>query len=260
MHHVSHPRLRPAVAASLSLSLVIGAASGCKPRSHELVPGLYRAVVELPGGEVPFGLDVRQENGRFALYLVNGRERVRVPATVDAQGRLTAELPGGGNRLDAKVSGDDLEGEVTLSGAAAADARPGVATSGGHRTVLTFSAKRGAGWRFDEEPLTDNADFSGGWGVTFTDDRGRTTAGVAELAQSFHTVTGAVRTASGEQAPLAGDARDEELQLSLFDGTQAVLYHGKLDERGRLVGECWSTSSGHARYTATRNPEATLER
>ena len=40
-------------------------------------------------------------------------------------------------------------------------------------------------------------------------------------------------------ALLAGDANDEELQLSLFDGRQAVLYRGKLNERGQLVGECW---------------------
>ncbi|HQR24224.1 MAG TPA: hypothetical protein PK163_05520 [Steroidobacteraceae bacterium] len=252
---------------SLALSLLLTAVAGCKPRSHELAPGLYRAVVELPGGEVPFGLDVKRETGGFVLYLVNGKERVRVAATVDANGRLVAELPGSVNHLEATVSGDDLEGEVTLSGAAQsmgrearAQANPGAPPSGGRATVLTFSATRGPGWRFVEEPLTDNADFSGTWNITFTDDRGTTTRGVADLAQSFHTVTGTVRTAGGGDTTLAGDARDEELQLSLFDGTQAVLYHGKLDERGRLVGECWSTSSGHARYTAVRNPEATLER
>lgn len=264
MQHVCHPRVRLAAAASLSLALLIVALAGCKPRNHELVPGLYRAVVELPGGEVPFGLDVKRENGGFVLYFVNGDERVRVTATVDAKGRLVAELPGSGNRLEAKVSGDDLEGEVTLSGEAPAGAATnptgGTATSDSRQTVLTFSAARGPGWRFVEEPLTDNADFSGSWNITFTDDRGSTTSGGADLAQSFHTVTGTVRTAGEAQAPLAGDAHDEELQLSLFDGTRAVLYHGKLDERGRLVGECWSTSSGHARYTAVRNPAATLDR
>jgi hypothetical protein len=262
-HHASCLRVRLAIA-PLALSLLLAALAGCKPRSHDLVPGMYRAVVELPGGEVPFGLDVQRENGGFVLYLVNGKERVRVTANVDAQGRLSAELPGSGNRLEAKVSGDDLEGEVTLSGRAlaGAPARPtgGMAKSDNHQTVLTFSAARGPAWRFVEEPLTDNADFSGRWAITFTDDHGSNTSGVAELSQSFHVVTGAVRTAGREQASLAGDARDEELKLSLFDGTQALLYHGKLDERGRLVGECWSTSSGHARYTAFRNPAATPDR
>ena len=260
MQHVRHRRLRQAAAASLSLSLLIVAVAGCKPRSHELVPGLYRAVVDLPGGEVPFGLDVKRETGGFVLYLVNGKERVRVAATVDTNGLLVAELPGSGNHLKATVSGDDLEGEVTLTSAAPAEAPPGTTKVDGRKTVLTFSAARGQDWRFVEEPLTDNADFSGTWTITFTDDRGTTTSGVADFAQSFHTVTGTVRTAGGGDTTLAGDARDEELKLSLFDGTQAVLYHGKLDERGRLVGECWSTSLGHARYTATRNPEATLER
>ena len=61
-----------------------------------------------------------------------------------------------------------------------------------------------------------------------------------------------------EQKPLAGDANDEELTLSLFDGRQAVLYRGKLNERRELIGECWSTAAGHARYTATLTPDATL--
>ena len=67
-----------------------------------------------------------------------------------------------------------------------------------------------------------------------------------------------MRTAGWEQRPLAGDANDEELKLSLFDGRQAVLYRGKLNDRGQLVGECWSTATGHLRYTATLNPDATL--
>ncbi len=226
--------------------MVLALSTGCAPKSRDLQPGLYRAVVELPGGEVPFGLEVVREKSGVALYLVNGKDRARVPSAQAAQGRLTAQFPGTGNLLDARIAGEELEGEVTLSG------------TGGSRKVLPFSATRGQGWRFIEEPRNDNADFTGRWAVAFTDDSGRKVPGLAELTQSFHAVTGIVRTAGWEQRTLAGDANDEELELSLFDGRQAVLYKGKLDERGQLVGECWSTATGHARYTATRNPEATL--
>ena len=242
MPRIPPPRLL--LASILLLALVVGA--GCGPRSRVLQPGHYRATVELPGGEVPFGLDVVREKSGVALYLVNGRERVRVPAANATLGKLTAQLPGTGNRLEARVSGDDLEGEVTLAGA------------GGGRTVLAFSAARGQDWRFVEEPRTDNADFSGRWAVAFIDDAGRKIPGVAEFTQSFHSVAGTIRTARWNQHPLAGDANDEELSLSLFDGRQAVLYRGRLNERGQLVGECWSTATGHLRYTATLNPDATL--
>jgi hypothetical protein len=227
------------------LLLVLVVAAGCEPKSRELEPGLYRAVIELPGGDVPFGLDVVREKAGVALYLVNGRDRVRVPAAKAITGELTAELPGVGNGLRASISGDELEGEVTLAGTA------------GEKSTLDFSAVRGQGWRFVEQPRSDNADFSGRWAVAMTDDSGRKSPGVAEFTQSFHVVAGTVRTAAWQQ-PLAGDANDEELELSLFDGRQAVLCRGKLNERGELAGECWSTTSGHARYTATRNPDATL--
>jgi len=221
-------------------------AAGCAPRSRDLQPGLYRAVIEMPGGEVPFGLDVVREQAGIALYLVNGKERLRVPGAKAVGGRLSAQLPGTGNRLEAAISGDELEGHVTLAG-----------TANG-TSVLGFSARRGQGWRFVEEPRTDNADFAGRWAYTFTDEKGRTTAGVAELTQSFHAVGGTMRTATWQQQSLAGDANDEELLLSLFDGRQAVLYKGELNARGQLVGECWSTATGHLRYIATLNPDATL--
>ncbi len=225
------PRLPSSLAASRS--------------SRDLQPGLYRAVVELPGGEVPFGLDVVREKSGFVLYLVNGKDRVSVPAVKSIPGKLTAQLPGTGNLLEARISGDELEGEVTLA-------------RGRRQGCAGLLGEARPGWRFVEEPATDNADFAGRWTFSFTDDAGRKIPGVAEFSQSFHTVGGAVRTAGWEQEPLAGDANDEELELSLFDGQQAVLYRGKLNERGQLVGECWSTTTGHARYTATRNPDATL--
>jgi hypothetical protein len=237
------PSLRLLLVPAMLAALAV--ATGCAPKSRDLQPGLYRAVVELPGGEVPFGLDVVADEAGIALYLLNGEDRVRVPAARAVPGELAAELPGTGNSLEAQVSGDELDGEVTL------------ADADGGRSVLPFSAVRGQDWRFVEEPRSDNADFSGRWAVEFTDDAGTTTAGVAEFVQSFQVVTGSVRTADFEQT-LVGDADDEELSLSLFDGQQAVLYKGKLDERGGLIGECWSTATGHARYTATRNPDATL--
>jgi hypothetical protein len=243
MRPFSNPRSRLLATSSLLAALVVIA--GCEPRSRDLQTGFYRAVVELPGGEAPFGLDVVREKSGFALYLVNGKDRVNLPAVKAVPGKLTVQLPGTGNRLEASISGDELEGEVTLAGT-------------GNKAVLAFSAKRGQDWRFVEEPLTDNADFAGRWSLSFTDDAGRKIPGVAGFTQSFHTVGGTVRTAGWTQEPLAGDANDEELQLSLFDGRQAVLYRGKLNERGQLVGECWSTATGHARYTAIRNPDATL--
>jgi len=234
--------------ASLTVLLVAAAlASGCSSRSRELQPGSYRAVLELPGGELPFGLDVAQEEGGVVLYLVNGEERVRVSEVEVADGQLTAKMPGFENTLTARVRGDRLEGEVALLRA------------GGERQVLPLKAELGPTWRFFETPLTDNADVGGRWSVTFTSDDGGTSSGVAEFVQTFERVTGTILTPTGDHRFLAGEAHGDELFLSRFDGASAYLYRARLDENGGLSGEYWSGRTGHQRFTATRNPDAVLD-
>ncbi len=174
------------------------------------------------------------------LTLVNGEERVRVTEVTVADGKLTATVPGNGNTLTARIEGDDLEGEVSL------------AVPGGERQVLPFKAEHGQAWRFFEEPLTDNADVSGYWTVTFTDDTGQATAGTAEFTQSFGIVTGTVQAPTLEHRYLTGEIRDDELYLSRFDGASAYLYRAKVNERGELVGEYWSGTSEHRKFVAVR--------
>jgi thiol-disulfide isomerase/thioredoxin len=246
MRFLRVPIARLAAALALVGAAVV-VASGCRPRGHDLQPGSYRAVLEVPGGELPFALDVAREESGFVLYLVNGRERVRVPEVVADAGRLTARMPGYENTLTAKISGGDLEGEVTLIRA------------GGEKQVLPFHAELGKTWRFHEKPLTDNADFAGRWSVTFTDDKGKASPGVAEFVQKFEAITGTVLTPTGDHRFLAGEAHGDELLLSRFDGAQAHLYRGKLNERGELVGEHWSGKFSHERFVAVRDPDAELD-
>ena len=244
MHRVPGARF---VVGLLLLAALALAVAGCGSRNRDLQPGSYRAVLELPGGELPFGLDVAREESGLVLYLVNGKERVRVPEVVVEPGKFTARMPGYQNTLTAKIAGDELEGEATL-------VRPG-----GETQSLPFKAELGKAWRFNEQQLTDNADFAGRWSVTFTDDKGKTSPGVAEFAQSFGAVTGTVLTPTGDHRFLAGEARGDELMLSRFDGAQAHLYRAKLNERGELVGEHWSGKFGHDRFVAVRNPDAELD-
>ncbi len=246
MPSVATPLAR--LAASLILLLALPAwLGGCGSRSRELQPGSYRAVLTTPGGELPFGLDVAAEEGRFVLQLINGDERVRVSEVTVKDGTLHAIMPGYENSLSARVSGGRLEGQVSLLRA------------DGERQALPFGAEIGQTWRFFEEPVTDNADVSGRWSVTFTDVAGTTSPGVAELTQLFGTVTGTILTPTGDHRYLAGEMRGDELHLSRFDGAQADLYRARLNERGDLVGEYWSGRFLHRRFVATRSADAVLD-
>jgi len=229
------------------LLVALAVVAGCESRSRELQPGSYRAVLELAGGELPFGLDIAREEGGFVLTLVNGEERVRVTEVTVSDGRLTATMPGFENTLSAEVRGKRLQGEVSLL-------RPG-----GERQVLPFRAEEGQTWRFFAQPATDNADVAGRWAVQFTSDSGQQSAGVAEFAQDFDRVTGTILTPTGDHRFLAGEVRGDELYLSRFDGASAYLYKARIDADGRLVGEYWSGRTGHQRFSAERNPDAVLD-
>jgi hypothetical protein len=236
------------LAVSLSALLVIVAAtSGCSARSGELQPGSYRAVLDSAGGELPFGLDVAQEEKGFVLYLVNGEDRTQVPAVTVTEGRLTATLPGGAGTLTAGVRGGQLRGEVSLPGA------------GGAPRVLPFHAESGQSWRFFEQASTDNAEVAGRWAVTISSDSGEQVPGVAEFTQSFERVTGTIVTPAGSSGVLVGEMRGDELYLSRFDGAVADLCQARVDVEGDLVGECWSVTAPHRTFRAERNPDAELD-
>jgi peroxiredoxin len=235
-------RLAPGMALAL---LTLPACS--RHDSRELQPGSYRATVQLPGDkQVPFGLDVAQEQSATVLYVINGAERVRLDDVQVADGQLRARFPGYETTLTAEIEGGELTGTVSLVHA------------GGKLTQLPFAAELGPTWRFHPEPLPDNADFAGRWDVTLTDAAGRQSPGVAVFDQRFEQVTGTMQLPDGDQRYLAGEARDETLQLSRFDGGAVVLYEAQLDANGNLRGSTWSDRDGEQQLSAKRNPDATI--
>ena len=112
------------------LLIAIGIAA-CNPRVDTPQLGMYRAVLRLPGGDTPFGLEVAQEQQQYVLYLINGAERTRVSNVNVANGELTAAFPGYENSLRATMHRKGLEGSVTLIKA------------GGKEQVIPFTAKLG---------------------------------------------------------------------------------------------------------------------
>src|SRR6202044_388120 len=61
--------------------------------------GLYRAVLTLPGGELPVGLDLEREGTATVGYLLNGPERLKLDEVTVAGSHLDIRMPGYENRL-----------------------------------------------------------------------------------------------------------------------------------------------------------------
>ena len=224
--------------------------AACGRPVDEPQTGRYRATLQLPGGEAPFGLEISAHDGGFVLYLQNATERTRVDNVTIADGELTAVFPGYENSLQARMYRDRLEGNVTLI------------KDRSQEQVIPFRAqlqgKSDASYRFYKQPLTDNADLAGRWQMTLSSD-GKSTPAVALFEQEHDRLTGTVMTPTGDHRFLEGQVHGEEAQLSTFAGGLAYLYKLKVNEHGELEGEMWQGLASHSTVTARRDENATLE-
>ena len=219
-------------------AVVVLAASlltGCARGPEALPGGTWRVVLQLPGGELPFSLEVAEaERGATAhppVYLLNGPDRIRVDEVRVEGNRVTMLMPGFKNRIDATLEGDLMRGTLTMVKAGATEQK------------IPLAARRGQAWRFT--PLSAAAGAPGGnvggrWAVTFVDQDGKSTAAVGEFRQQDAEVTGTFLTPTGDHRFLAGELRNGTLRLSKFDGGHPFLYEAKLAADGTLSGTYWA--------------------
>jgi len=210
--------------------------------------GSYRGVLSVAGGDLPFGLELADEDGEIVAYLINGPERARAPDVRLDGDLLEIKMPGYPHRLEARFVDARFEGAVHFL-------RPrGVIKS------VRVVAVPGQDWRFFPEPEAKPTDFSGRWAITFRDpDDGSEGAAIAELTQRGHEVWGTVLRPSGDDRYLAGEARGDTLFLSRFDGGSAYLYLARLGSDGTLAGDFHSQGGTHNTWTGRRDAKAKLE-
>ena len=264
----SRSRLDLRLGLGLALALTLGLAA-CGPKAPApLSPGVFRATLETPGGELPFGLEIAQEPSQVAgkegtqpvLFLTNGPERVRVPEVKIADGTLTADMPGYENTLTLQEKDGVLTGTVKIL------------RKRGEWKTLALRGERGKTHRFFAPSAADGkvdavapaattpvANVAGRWSVVFTDDQGKPSAGVAELQQAGALVTGTVLTPTGDHRFLAGEVHGEELLLSRFDGGTAFMYKLKLTAKQQeLSGHVFYGNWGADAVQARRDASAAL--
>ena len=218
----------------------------CAPKPQEIL-GHWRAVAQLPGGELPFFIDIGSDgHGAYVAQIENGRERVPVEQVRWESGKLLLDFPAFDNRIECTLRDDVLEGTLTL------------VKAGGKEQVIPLRAQLGAGWRFFPPGGGAAIDVSGRWSVTFRDDEGHETPAVGEFRQAGDELTGTFLTPTGDHRYLAGQVRDRTLHLSTFDGSHAFLYRADLGADDTLAGDYWSGMAWHETWTAKRDAAAQL--
>jgi thiol-disulfide isomerase/thioredoxin len=209
--------------------------------------GLYRVVLTLPGGELPFGLELKREGASTVGYLLNARERIRLSEVSISGTHVEIRMPGFMNRIIADAAESQLHGELERS-------RPGAQLQ-----HIPLNATLGERYRFFPEPAANVADVAGRWAVLFVDsDDGSKEKGVGEFSQQGDHVTGTFLAETGDHRYLEGQVRGDELFLSTFDGSHVYLYRAKLTGPGILQGDFWSGLTGHEVWTGIRDANAAL--
>ncbi|MFK8029191.1 MAG: TlpA disulfide reductase family protein [Gammaproteobacteria bacterium] len=220
---------------------------GCDREPQELAVGQWRSVVKMPGGELPFTLDIVNPNGPgVKAYIINGDERVPVTHMQVSDDKVVIDFPAFNNRIEATLKNGRLIGDLTLT------KRHGVLQ------VMPLTMTAGETHRFYAERPDVNADFAGRWRVDFEEDDGTRYEAVADFSQSNGRVTGTFRTPTGDYRFLEGEVSDRTLHLSTFDGAHAFLFDAIMDSDGHIEGNFWSGTEWHESWVAVRDANAEL--
>ncbi len=211
-----------------------------------LQTGIWRAVLQSPGGELPFGLDiVKKTDSTFTVHAINGQERLLLDeATISGDSvRIPIELFE--SEIVAKISDSTLTGRFTKY-------------SPTGNSTMDFTAQHGLTYRFTNAKQTPAANLSGKWAVTFRSEKDSTQA-VGVFEQQGNELTGTFLTPTGDYRYLAGTVQGNQMALSCFDGSHIYLVKATMDATGNtLSGEFWSGTNGYEKWIATRNVKASL--
>lgn len=216
------------------------------PQVDGLRVGPWRAVLQLPSGELPFGMSVSARDGKPVVTLINGDNRVDVTEITVKDDTVTMLMPGFENRLDARIDAGVLTGTLTM------------VKAGGKLQKIPLVATHGQAWRFFEPAAPSSSDsVVGRWAITFG-PADKPSPAVGEFTQQGSRVFGTVMTPTGDHRYLDGELRNGELQLSKFDGGHVFLYRGKLLADGSLQGNFYSGTAFADVFVARRDDAATL--
>ena len=170
--------------------------------------GHWRAVLDLAGGPLRFGLEVTGAGSQLRGKLCNGREC---------------------QTIDARIVGDSLILDIadyaaTMTGALRGDSLVGSYRNVGNRgpRTIPFRAARGR-WPEIAAPRA----LLGRWDATFLQDWG-TSPRVFELRNGPAGLEGTIISNTGDYGHFAGAAAADSFVLGRFDGSFVYLVTGKL--------------------------------
>ena len=209
----------------------------------------YRATLQTPGGELPFGLELKiSSDSKSGIYtIVNGPEQISNTFSIPDNDSLHLNFPVFNTELVLLLKNTQ---EEIITGIWYDHSRIG-------NYYLPFNAELNKKYRFIENPLPPKQNISGRWETIFSSESGsENTVGI--FKQEGNHLSGTFLTTTGDYRFLEGEVSADSFFLSAFDGSHAFLFKGKIQDDGNLTGGWWSGNHYSAKFVATRNENAQL--
>lgn len=229
--------------------------------------GVWRAWLDSPGGELPFGLELRPAApsapggaaaGSLQAFLLNPPERIPIARVSWSAGELVLHLDPYASTLRARLGGSPQTLEGTWRKQKGADSF----------VELPFHARFGAARRFTAPaaggaPRPAAAPLPPRWRVKFASDPDAAVGLFTEPSPDL--LTGTFLTSTGDYRYLAGNRDGDRLRLSCFDGAHAFLFDARLQPAdpprraaAHLAGDFYSGDRWHDTWTAEPDEKAQL--
>ena len=223
------------------------------PKGKPLPDKMNMTYADVEPGEIPFNFEVIYDSdSSFHMEIINGEERILVPAENIAFGRgksrardtLQIEFPIFDSYITGAFAGNIIDGQWVVRNR--------------ENYAIPFVAKQGKPYRFTvlkKEPL---ADLSGKWEATFGLKENDPYPAVGHFRQEGNHLTGTFTTETGDYRFLEGTVQADKFWLSCFDGAHAFLFEGKIVDENNLTGAFYSGKYYVSTWKAARNENAQL--
>jgi thiol-disulfide isomerase/thioredoxin len=194
-------------------------------------------VLDLAGGQLPFGITIQRQSDRWRGDLCNGQECQPFSAVRMQGDSLLLEIRDYDAILKAKLQGDSLVGYYHNVG------------SNGPRTI-PFRAVRG-----HRHVSVGSTRLLGHWDATYFQDQGASPR-VLEFRNQPHGFEGRIISSTSDYGPFTGAVAGDSFALGLFDGSFVYLLTGKL-QGDTLRGTFHAGLRTQTPWTAIRSTGAT---
>jgi len=185
-------------------------------KSLLIITGIWRAVLMLPDGELPFTFGLTDSSGHYTMIIRNGDERIEVDEITVQGDSIFARLPVFDSEIRMAVNGNMMTGNF-------------INHSRKEKNVIPVKAVHGEEYRFVKDTEVPSSKVQGRWETDFSPGTADSSKAIGVFEEKANGIVhGTFLTASGDYRYLEGNISGDSLFLSTFNGAFVYLFKAKI--------------------------------